>query len=499
MDDREERFTVTGIRYGPPVFGKTKRESQGQKQKELQVNTDFVASDKKVTDSVIDKLNKDIAVGNVLAITSLDHVQHEVDNCANNNWTQANRGEILGLYVRGSKVNRRGRPKLGVLHPSPYKKDTKPKSRSVGVIFRNTNAEGSNHGKAGEPSNVEISEEQEPALGLASNDDVRHFPYWGSNYRPLLIKLEYITMRRQGGRPSRPSRFHIEEMWIKFSECEDIISSSWSAAGRAGVMGTVQKKISTCAANLSKWSHHKFGGNQGRIDRLNRELDTHLHGRVIPDKRLWFNRNNIVFGSFGWDAADIVIWTGNFASEFQLANEVTHKEILSQQPVWRPPQVGSFKINCDASFQLRSGKAGVGVIIRDHRGLVVAAKASPVFGCSSVELLDAQACLEGLQLALDIGISGVVLESDAAGVIKLFSDHIVPRTEMGAIMTDCLALTNLVGVVSTVAVRRGANSVVHSLAQLALSLEGPVVWLEELPPDIARLVCLDSRPPFCSV
>ncbi|TXG73117.1 hypothetical protein EZV62_001696 [Acer yangbiense] len=154
-------------------------------------------------------------------------------------------------------------------------------------------------------------------------------------------------------------------------------------------------------------------------------------------------RNNIVFGSFGWDATDITTWTSNFATEFRLAYEVTHKEILSQQPVWWPPQVCSFKINCDASFQLWSRKAGVGFIIRDHMGLVVVAKASPVIGCFSVELLEAQACLEGLQLVLDVGISGVVLESDATGIIKLFSNQIVPRTEMGAIMKDCLALTNL--------------------------------------------------------
>ncbi|KAK1560309.1 hypothetical protein Q3G72_025046 [Acer saccharum] len=174
--------------------------------------------------------------------------------------------------------------------------------------------------------------------------------------------------------------------------------------------------------------------------------------------RLWFNRNNIVHGSFGWDVTDIAAWISNFSNEFQLANEVTHKEILSQQPVWRPPQV---------------------------------AEASPVLGCSFVELLEAQGCLEGLQLALDVGIFGVVLEFDAAGVIKLFSNQIVPRTEMGAIMKDCLALTNLEGLVSTVVVRREANSVVHNLAQLALSLEGLVVWLDELPMDIVRLVHLD--------
>ena len=91
-------------------------------------------------------------------------------------------------------------------------------------------------------------------------------------------------MRRQDIRHSKPRRFHMEEMWIKFPECEDIISSSWSEVGRASVTGTVQKKINTCVANLSKWSHHKFGGNRGRIDHLNRELETHIHGRVILDK-----------------------------------------------------------------------------------------------------------------------------------------------------------------------------------------------------------------------
>ncbi|KAK0579007.1 hypothetical protein LWI29_019598 [Acer saccharum] len=145
-----------------------------------------------------------------------------------------------------------------------------------------------------------------------------------------------------------------------------------------------------------------------------------------------------------------------------------------------------FGLNC-----LGILKAGVGVIIRDHRGFVVAVEASPVLGCSFVELLEAQGCLEGLQLALDVGISSVVLEFDAVGVIKLFSNQIVPRTEMGAIMKDYLALTNLEGLVSIVVVRREANSVVHSLAQLALSLEGLVVWLDELPMDIIILVHLD--------
>ncbi|KAK0599061.1 hypothetical protein LWI29_001948 [Acer saccharum] len=77
VDDREERFTGTRFRYGPSVFGKPRLSQgtdlimesltlgsfydsgvpnmEGQGQNELKVNTDFVAIDKEVTDSVIDK------------------------------------------------------------------------------------------------------------------------------------------------------------------------------------------------------------------------------------------------------------------------------------------------------------------------------------------------------------------------------------------------------------------------------------------------------------
>ncbi|KAI9169235.1 hypothetical protein LWI28_009269 [Acer negundo] len=169
-----------------------------------------------------------------------------------------------------------------------------------------------------------------------------------------------------------------------------------------------------------------------------------------------------------------------------------HREVLSHQPSWKPPEKGVFKINCDASFQLRSCMSSVGIVIRDYKGKAIAVRSSPVLGYSSVEMLEAQACLEGLQLAIDIGISGVIIESDDVGVIQLLYDHVVPRTELGSIIRTSLALGVSVNLLSFVAVMREADSVVHGLAQLTLSLDGPMVWLDELPSDIAGLVRVDS-------
>ncbi|KAK2650049.1 hypothetical protein Ddye_017538 [Dipteronia dyeriana] len=170
---------------------------------------------------------------------------------------------------------------------------------------------------------------------------------------------------------------------------------------------------------------------------------------ILGCLRLWTNRNSVIHGSVGWTAADMV-----------------------------------------TSFGF--GKTEVGIIIRDHNSTVIAAKSSLVLGCSSVDLLEAQACLKGLQLAIDVGIFGMVLESDAATVIKLLSGHIVPRTEMGALIRNSLALGASVNLLAVEAFWRGANSVAYSLAQLAHSLDGSVVRLEELPTDASRLVRLDS-------
>ncbi|KAK1586613.1 hypothetical protein Q3G72_004230 [Acer saccharum] len=97
-----------------------------------------------------------------------------------------------------------------------------------------------------------------------------------------------------------------------------------------------------------------------------------------------------------------------------------------------------------------------------------------------------------------INESLAVKDHDAASVIQLLSDQTVPRTELGAIIHTSLALGASVNLLSYVAVRREANSVAHGIAQHALSLDSPVVWIEEMPPDIARLVRGDSPNSVCS-
>ncbi|WVZ52919.1 LOW QUALITY PROTEIN: hypothetical protein U9M48_003918 [Paspalum notatum var. saurae] len=86
-----------------------------------------------------------------------------------------------------------------------------------------------------------------------------------------------------------------------------------------------------------------------------------------------------------------------------------------QSSGWSKPAAGWTKINVDGSFVARSGKAGVGVVARDHTGAIIF---TVLFGCTSAEEAEAKACIEGLRLATQWSYGPVVLKSDCARLVK---------------------------------------------------------------------------------
>ncbi|XP_040987715.1 uncharacterized protein LOC121235436 [Juglans microcarpa x Juglans regia] len=56
---------------------------------------------------------------------------------------------------------------------------------------------------------------------------------------------------------------------------------------------------------------------------------------------------------------------------------------------WTKPAVGSLKVNWDAAVQTRIGRIGIGVLIRDHQGLVIGNWCKALlFGGDSKQVVD---------------------------------------------------------------------------------------------------------------
>lgn len=66
--------------------------------------------------------------------------------------------------------------------------------------------------------------------------------------------------------------------------------------------------------------------------------------------------------------------------------------------IWDPPPDRWIKVNVEGSFVSETGAAGVGVVVRNHKGDVILTAWRVLFCCESAEDVEGQACAEGLRL-----------------------------------------------------------------------------------------------------
>ena len=101
--------------------------------------------------------------------------------------------------------------------------------------------------------------------------------------------------------------------------------------------------------------------------------------------------------------------------EFQAAN--VQPLVLTRQPPnetkWRPPQPGHYKVNVDGAVFAKKKQVGVGVIIGDSAGMVIAALSRNFALPLGVLETEAKAMEVGVQFALDVGARDVTLEGDS--------------------------------------------------------------------------------------
>ncbi|KAL5742583.1 hypothetical protein ACOSP7_011960 [Xanthoceras sorbifolium] len=209
--------------------------------------------------------------------------------------------------------------------------------------------------------------------------------------------------------------------------------------------------------------------------------------------RFWFRRNHAVHSAPLLSVEDTVGWSERFLVDFQAAVAVPSVRCELVVERWRAPSPGWFKINSDVAVDVRGRRLGFGVVIRDYTGKVLVSYTSLLLGLFSSDIGEALAILRGLRLAIDMGLSTVCVESDAASVVKQLSSRVSSCSDIGLILDDILSLVVNFADLSFSSVRRSANIVAHGLAKFALSYQPVGVRLGSVPSSLALAVLDDSR------
>jgi hypothetical protein len=85
---------------------------------------------------------------------------------------------------------------------------------------------------------------------------------------------------------------------------------------------------------------------------------------------------------------------------------------------WTPPPIGWCKANWDVAFNKELQRVGVGVIVRDNNGRVLAAKSFTKRGVLKPLIGETMASYYAAQLCNQLGLQKVILEGDAKTVVE---------------------------------------------------------------------------------
>jgi hypothetical protein len=150
----------------------------------------------------------------------------------------------------------------------------------------------------------------------------------------------------------------------------------------------------------------------------------------------WCNRNKLREGEKPLEAASIAHKTRCCAIEYMEILGSKSKNKTNKITKWKPPGLDVLKFNTDGAFTPGENEAGWGVIVRDHRGEVVAATAGRSEHISDAFHVELTAVVQAVRLAEQLGAIHVVLETDSQLLMAALNNRQADASPLGVIIDD---------------------------------------------------------------
>ncbi|KAK3229485.1 hypothetical protein Dsin_001366 [Dipteronia sinensis] len=165
---------------------------------------------------------------------------------------------------------------------------------------------------------------------------------------------------------------------------------------------------------------------------------------------------------------NVLEWCCDYLVEFQLVNSIANDTVVGacvngQLNVerWNPFGVGLYKLNIDAALQTENCNVGIGAVIRNHEGLVMAATTQRIEANYNLEVAKAVATLRGIIFVVDTGLVPIIVESNYLSLLRRVVDEVSTDAYIGLLVSDILCYLRNRAVSLVLHVLRKANKVAH--------------------------------------
>jgi hypothetical protein len=140
-------------------------------------------------------------------------------------------------------------------------------------------------------------------------------------------------------------------------------------------------------------------------------------------RKLWFRRNEVIHRGQFMHPNELVKRTISSIADYEAA---TKKDDVASAAVgdmvkeaWIAPRDGIFKINWDAGLNHKEGRIGLGYLVRDEGGRVIAAQCITKTGrLDAMTTAEALAAVFALRFCTEMGSNKICLEGNAKLVVR---------------------------------------------------------------------------------
>jgi ribonuclease HI len=210
-------------------------------------------------------------------------------------------------------------------------------------------------------------------------------------------------------------------------------------------------------------------------------------------RRLWLRRNEVVYGGNFANPTAIVQVTVEAIAAFKAAQGSGYSSSgMVRVNQWRAPPVGWLTANWDAAINNKEGRWGLGMILRDHTGRMIAAKCSARLGCLNPAAAEAIAALEAMVLCCRLGYDRIQFEGNAKLVVEAITTiepdwstkgHIIDAMEEQARSFHQWQISHI---------SREANQIAHVLAKMGSTRGLENEWFSEPPHCIQDILAAEQ-------
>ena len=134
------------------------------------------------------------------------------------------------------------------------------------------------------------------------------------------------------------------------------------------------------------------------------------------------------------------------------------------------------------------GKVGLGVVVHDSQGNVIASVLKQTPLPFSSDIVEAMAVARALVFAQELGITEFVLEGDSEVVINSLRSKEASFSSFGHLLEFAKSMLGSSTCINFSHVRRSGNKIAYNLARHARNVKGLSVWVEDVPPHLADVL-----------